>query len=57
MLSVLALIDLLTRDDSQRSIVSTGWRWLSGGSFVVDVSILVDPLSVVMMLVVTGVGC
>src|SRR4029077_8049270 len=33
-----------------------GWRWLSGGSFVVDVSILVDPLSVVMMLVVTGVG-
>ena len=54
--AVLALIDLLTRDDSQRSIVSTGWRWLSGGTFVVDVSILVDPLSVVMMLVVTGVG-
>jgi NADH-quinone oxidoreductase subunit L len=55
-LSVLALIDLLTRDDSQRSLVSTGWRWLSGGTFLVDVSILVDPLSVVMLLVVTGVG-
>ena len=55
-LSLLALIDLLTRDDSQRSIVSTGWHWLSGGDFLVDVSILVDPLSAVMLLVVTGVG-
>ena len=38
------------------SIVSTGWHWLSAGSFQVDVEILVDPLSVVMLLVVTGVG-
>jgi NADH-quinone oxidoreductase subunit L len=55
-LSVLAVIDLLSRDDSQRAIVSTGWHWLSGGSFQVDASILVDPLSGVMLLVVTGVG-
>jgi NADH-quinone oxidoreductase subunit L len=55
-LSVLALIDLLGRDDSRRAIVSTGWRWLSGGSFRVDASILVDPLSSVMLLVITGVG-
>jgi NADH-quinone oxidoreductase subunit L len=55
-LSVLAVIDLLSRDDSQRAIVSTGWHWLSGGSFQVDASILVDPLSAVMLLVVTGVG-
>ncbi|MDX6562854.1 MAG: NADH-quinone oxidoreductase subunit [Gaiellales bacterium] len=54
--SLLAFIDLLGRDDSRRAIVSTGWHWLSGGNFQVDASILADPLSVVMMLVVTGVG-
>jgi NADH-quinone oxidoreductase subunit L len=54
--SLLAFIDLLSRDDSQRAIVSTGWHWLSGGSFQVDASILVDPLSAVMLLVITGVG-
>jgi NADH-quinone oxidoreductase subunit L len=54
--SLLAFIDLLSRDDSQRAIVSTGWHWLSAGSFQVDASILVDPLSAVMLLVITGVG-
>jgi NADH-quinone oxidoreductase subunit L len=54
--SLLAVGDLLSRDDSQRAIVSTGWHWLSGGSFTVDASILVDPLSAVMLLVITGVG-
>jgi NADH-quinone oxidoreductase subunit L len=54
--SLLACIDLLGRDDSRRAIVSTGWHWLSGGDFQVDASILVDPLSAVMLLVVTGVG-
>ncbi|HET6172212.1 MAG TPA: NADH-quinone oxidoreductase subunit L [Gaiellales bacterium] len=54
--SLLAFIDLLTRDDSQRAIVSTGWHWLSAGSFRVDASILVDPLSSVMLLVITGIG-
>ncbi|MDX6573094.1 MAG: NADH-quinone oxidoreductase subunit, partial [Gaiellales bacterium] len=54
--SLLAFVDLLGRDDSRRAIVSTGWHWLSGGSFQVDASILVDPLSAVMLLVITGVG-
>ncbi len=54
--SLLATIDLLRRGDEERAIVSTGWTWLSGGDFRVDASILVDPLSAVMLLVVTGVG-
>ncbi len=45
---------MVSRDD--RSEVSTGWTWLSAGSFHAGVSILVDPLSVFMMLVVSGVG-
>ena len=41
---------------SDRSHVSTAYTWLTGGSFRVDVQILVDPLSLVMMLIVSGVG-
>jgi NADH-quinone oxidoreductase subunit L len=32
------------------------WQWISSGSFQVPVALRVDPLSVTMMLVVTGVG-
>src|SRR5438093_1588718 len=39
-----------------RSHPSTGWEWLTAGSFHVGLRILVDPLSVFMLLVVSGVG-
>src|SRR2546423_7036757 len=42
---------------SARSHPSTAWEWLTAGSFHVGLRILVDPLSVFMMLVVSGVGC
>src|SRR5207342_2974655 len=35
---------------------STAWTWLAAGNFDVGLSILVDPLSVFMMLIVSGVG-
>jgi NADH-quinone oxidoreductase subunit L len=41
---------------SARSHPSTAWEWLTAGSFHVGLRILVDPLSVFMMLVVSGVG-
>src|SRR3989440_8310736 len=41
---------------SARSHPSTGWEWLTAGSFHVGLRILVDPLSVFMMLIVSGVG-
>src|SRR5881227_2011634 len=41
---------------STRSHPSTAWEWLTAGSFHVGLRILVDPLSVFMMLVVSGVG-
>ncbi|NOZ71886.1 MAG: NADH-quinone oxidoreductase subunit L [Chloroflexi bacterium] len=34
----------------------TLWRWIHIGDFRVDLALLIDPLSVVMALVVTGVG-
>src|ERR671933_607872 len=39
-----------------RSHLSTAWTWLGAGSYHSGLSILVDPLSVFMMLVVSGVG-
>jgi NADH-quinone oxidoreductase subunit L len=51
-----ALFSLLSRAPAQREIQSTGWHWLSAGSFNSNLTILVDPLSVIMLLVVTGVG-
>jgi NADH-quinone oxidoreductase subunit L len=40
----------------ERQHVSTAYTWLSAGRFEVDLQILVDPLSLVMMLIVSGVG-
>ncbi len=47
---------MLGRDESARGELWLGYTWLKAGSFSVDMSILVDPLSLVMMLVVSGVG-
>ncbi len=41
---------------SNRSYVSTVFSWIATGNFKVDLSFLVDPLSILMTLVVTGVG-
>jgi NADH-quinone oxidoreductase subunit L len=39
-----------------RSHYSTVWTWLESGSFSAGLRILVDPLSTMMMLIVSGVG-
>jgi NADH-quinone oxidoreductase subunit L len=51
-----SFIGLLGRDGEEREVVSTAWTWLAGGSYRSGFEILVDPLSVFMMLVVSGVG-
>ncbi len=50
------MIRLLGQDAEEREHLSVAYTWLDAGGFQADLSILVDPLSVVMMLVVTGVG-
>ena len=44
------------RDAADREELSTAWTWLAAGDFRVGLQILVDPLSLTMMLIVTGVG-
>ena len=55
--SVAAFVLLRDKPEDERVVADTLFTWLSGGaSFRVDMSILFDPLSAVMLLVVTGVG-
>jgi NADH-quinone oxidoreductase subunit L len=46
----------LQRTPFNRSEIYTSWDWLSSDTFRVGLSVLVDPLSVFMMLIVSGVG-
>src|ERR1041384_5583093 len=40
----------------QRVLSSTLYRWIASGEFTLDVTFLIDPLSAVMLLVITGIG-
>ncbi|HWB55672.1 MAG TPA: NADH-quinone oxidoreductase subunit L [Gaiellaceae bacterium] len=54
--SVVVFFQLLGRDPEDRSETSTLWTWLTAGDLRFGAQILVDPMSVFMMLVVSGVG-
>ena len=54
--ALIAFFLLLDESAEDRSHTSTLWTWLTAGDFRVGLSILVDPLSIFMMLVVSGVG-
>ena len=47
---------LMARDVAERRFVVTLFEWVPAGDFSVDAGLLIDPLSVVMALFVTGVG-
>jgi NADH-quinone oxidoreductase subunit L len=54
--TVVVFFQLLARDPEDRSETSTLWTWLTAGDLRFGAQILVDPMSVFMMLVVSGVG-
>jgi NADH-quinone oxidoreductase subunit L len=54
--TLVIFFELLGREPEERSEVSTAWTWLTAGDLRFDAEILIDPLSVFMMLVVSGVG-
>jgi NADH-quinone oxidoreductase subunit L len=53
--SLVALFGLLG-EGAPAAIESTGWDWIDTGSFAIHFSLVVDRLSSVMLLVITGVG-
>ena len=54
--ALVSFFSLWAEDPEGRERVSTAYTWLAAGDFEVGLEILVDPLSAVMMLVVSGVG-
>ncbi len=55
-LTVIVFATMLGRDAEERGEVTTLWNWVRTVGLDIDLALLVDPLSVVMMLVITGVG-
>src|SRR5437868_611346 len=54
--SLRAVLQLAALPETQRQIIQTSYTWMRVGGFQADVGFLLDPLSSVMVLVVTGVG-
>jgi NADH-quinone oxidoreductase subunit L len=55
-LAFLSFLDLLKFAPEQRHLLKVFFTWIASGSFVAKAEFLLDPLSAVMLLVVTGVG-
>ncbi len=55
-ISLKAFFQLLSLPPDQRIYEVTLYQWMASGDFSIDVAFLLDPLSAVMLLVVTGVG-
>ena len=55
-LTLIVFFTLLGRDSDNRLEVDTLWQWIQAGDLRVDLAIQIDPLSVMMMLVITGIG-
>jgi len=54
--SVALFINLLNAPEGQAALTFTAFDWITTGNFSVSFSFLVDPLSIIMMLIITGVG-
>ncbi len=55
--AVVAFADMWGQSPANRNAVTTSWTWLSAGSqYHFGFTLLVDQLSIVMMLIITGVG-
>ena len=56
LITLTALVGFLLSEESKKGGVDTLYNWVTAGSFSLNMSILVDPLSVFMLLIITGVG-
>ncbi len=54
--AIAALVELQDLPEEERAVVDSAWTYASTGDFKVDLAILIDPLSVFMCLVVSGVS-
>jgi NADH-quinone oxidoreductase subunit L len=54
--AVVAFVKLLGEAPDARSHATTSWTWLAAGQYHFGFTLLVDQLSIIMMLIVAGVG-
>lgn len=54
--SILAVYEMACSPAEDRLLVQVLWNWMSIGNLNIDISLMIDPLSAVMILVVTGVS-
>ena len=54
--AVVAFVQVAGESAADRSHLSTAYTWFGAGPFQVAMQILVDPVSLTMMLIITGVG-
>ncbi len=55
-LAVQCFMSLRGMDPGERVLESSAWSWIDAGSLMISVSMVVDPLSSLMTLIITGVG-
>ncbi|MEW5944899.1 MAG: NADH-quinone oxidoreductase subunit L [bacterium] len=55
-LSLMVFLELNAMDEGRRLAVRSVFTWIESGTIKVDFAVLIDPLSAVMLLIVTGVG-
>lgn len=55
-ITILLLVKVMNIPEADKAIRVTLFNWITSGSFSATFSFLVDPLSVLMMLIITGVG-
>jgi NADH-quinone oxidoreductase subunit L len=54
--SIVILFELLRLPEGERAVQKIAFSWILSGSFHIDIGFLLDPLSAVMIAVVSGVG-
>ncbi|ANH37220.1 NADH-quinone oxidoreductase subunit 12 [Nocardioides dokdonensis FR1436] len=55
-LSVVLFVSMLGRDEGERQVVQHLYDWMRVGDLTVSIDLLLDPLSVLFLLLITGVG-
>ncbi len=56
LLGLLAFLALLGRDEADRQVGQHVWTWFEAGGFRADIGLMLDPLSSLFVLLITGVG-
>lgn len=56
LISAATFFELLSMEPESRKIVLTFYNWISAGSFNVNYAYTIDPLSISLVLIVTGIG-